>query len=113
MTNREFLNSVIALENAPADVKAHAQTELEKLDARNAKRASQPSKTQVANEPLVKAVREYLEKATEPMCSAEIAEALEMTSNKVAALLKNIEVEVSEKKFNKRKVKAYALVKGE
>ena len=36
-----------------------------------------------------------------------------MTSNKVAALLKNIEVEVSEKKFNKRKVKAYALAKGE
>lgn len=113
MTNREFYNAVIALESAPADVKAHAENEIAKLDARNAKRASTPSKTQVANEPLVQAVREYLEKATEPMCSAEIAEALEMTSNKVAALLKNIEVEVSEKKFNKRKVKAYALVKGE
>lgn len=113
MTNREFFNAVIALESAPADVKAHAENEIAKLDARNAKRASTPSKTQVANEPLVQAVREYLEKATEPMCSAEIAEALEMTSNKVAALLKNIEVEVSEKKFNKRKVKAYALVKGE
>lgn len=113
MTNREFFNAVIALESAPADVKAHAENEIAKLDARNAKRASTPSKTQVANEPLVQAVREYLEKATEPMCSAEIAEALKMTSNKVAALLKNIEVEVSEKKFNKRKVKAYALVKGE
>lgn len=111
MTNREFFNAVIALESAPADVKAHAENEIAKLDARNAKRASTPSKTQVANEPLVQAVREYLEKATEPMCSAEIAEALEMTSNKVAALIKNIEVEVSEKKFNKRKVKAYALVK--
>lgn len=113
MTNREFYNAVIALEEASADVKAHAQTELEKLDARNAKRASQPSKTAVANAPLIQAVREYLKKATEPMCSAEIAEALELTSNKVASLLKNIEVEVSEKKYNKRKVKAYALVKGE
>ena len=113
MTNREFFNAVMAIENVSADVKAHAENEIAKLDARNAKRASTPSKTQVANEPLVKAVREYLEKATEPMCSAEIAEALEMTSNKVAALLKNIEVEVSEKKYNKRKVKAYALVKGE
>lgn len=113
MTNREFLNSVIALEDAPADVKAHAQAELEKLDARNAKRASQPSKTAIANAPLVQAVREYLEKASEPLCSAEIAEALELTSNKVASLLKNIEVEVSEKKYNKRKVKAYALAKGE
>lgn len=113
MTNREFFNAVMAIENVSADVKAHAENEIAKLDARNAKRASTPSKTQVANEPLVKAVREYLAGATEPMCSAEIAEALEMTSNKVAALLKNIEVEVSEKKFNKRKVKAYALVKGE
>lgn len=111
MTNREFLNSIIALESAPADVKAHAQAELEKLDARNAKRASQPSKTQVANEPLIEKVKEYLVSASEPLCSAEIAEALEMTPNKVAALIKNIEVEVSEKKFNKRKVRAYALAK--
>ena len=111
MTNREFLNSIIALESAPADVKAHAENEIAKLDARNAKRASTPSKTQVANAPLIEAVREYLATATEPMCSAEIATALEMTSNKVAALLKNIEVEVSEKKLDKRKVKAYALAK--
>lgn len=111
MTNREFLNTIIALESAPADVKAHAENEIAKLDARNAKRASQPSKTAVANEPLIEKVKEYLASASEPLCSAEIAEALEMTSNKVAALLKNIEVEVSEKKFNKRKVKAYALAK--
>lgn len=111
MTNREFLNAVMAIENVSADVKAHAENEIAKLDARNAKRASTPSKTQVANAPLIEAVREYLTTATEPMCSAEIATALEMTSNKVAALLKNIEVEVSEKTYNKRKVKAYALVK--
>ena len=111
MTNREFLNAVMAIENVSADVKAHAENEIAKLDARNAKRASQPSKTQVANEPLIEKVKEYLASASEPLCSAEIAEALEMTSNKVAALLKNIEVEVSEKKFNKRKVKAYALAK--
>jgi methylphosphotriester-DNA--protein-cysteine methyltransferase len=112
MTNREFYNAIINSE-VSADLKAHAENEIAKLDARNAKRASTPSKTQVANAPLIEAVREYLEKATEPKCSAEIAEALEMTSNKVAALLKNIEVEVSEKHYNKRKVKAYALVKGE
>lgn len=111
MTNREFLNAVMAIENVSADVKAHAENEIAKLDARNAKRASQPSKTAVANAPLIEAVREYLATATEPKCSAEIAAALEMTSNKVAALLKNIEVEVSEKTYNKRKVKAYALAK--
>lgn len=112
MTNREFYNAIINSE-VSADLKAHAENEIAKLDARNAKRASTPSKTAVANAPLIEAVREYLASATEPMCSAEIAAALEMTSNKVAALLKNIEVEVSEKHYNKRKVKAYALVKGE
>lgn len=112
MTNREFFNAIINSE-VSADLKAHAENEIAKLDARNAKRASTPTKTQKENAPLIEAVREYLEKATEPMCSAEIAEALELTSNKVAALLKNIEVEVSEKHYNKRKVKAYALVKGE
>lgn len=112
MTNREFFNAIINSE-VSADLKAHAENEIAKLDARNAKRASTPSKTQVANAPLIEAVKAHLANATEPLCSAEIAEALEMTSNKVAALLKNIEVEVSEKHYNKRKVKAYALVKGE
>ena len=110
MTNREFLNAVKAIENVPADVRAHADNELEKLDARNAKRANQPSKTAVANAPLIEKIKEYLTSTAEPVCSAEIAEALDMTSNKVAALLKNIEgVEVSEKKYNKRKVNAYKL----
>lgn len=113
MTQREFMNAVIAIEGISEEVKAHAENEIAKLDARNAKRASTPSKTQKENAPLIEAVRQYLENADEPMCSAEIAEALEMTSNKVAALIKSIEVEVSEKKFNKRKVKAYSLVKGE
>lgn len=110
MTNREFFNAIINSE-VSADLKAHAENEIAKLDARNAKRASQPSKTAVANEPLIEKVKEHLASASEPLCSAEIAEALEMTSNKVAALIKNIDVEVSEKKFNKRKVKAYALAK--
>lgn len=110
MTNREFLNAVKAIENAPADVKAYAENELEKLNARNAKRANQPSKTAIANAPLIEKVKEYLTSTTEPMCSAEIAEVLGMTSNKVASLLKNIEgIEVSDKKYNKRKVNAYKL----
>ena len=110
MTQREFYNAIIN-SNVSADLIAHAQNEIDKLDARNAKRASQPSKTAVANAPLIEAVREFLANATEPMASAEIAQALELTSNKVAALIKNIEVEVSEKKLDKRKVKAYALAK--
>ena len=127
MTNREFLNAVMNAEivvmntetgeeNAEIaeELKLHAENELAKLDARNAKRASMPSKTALANAPLIEAVKAHLAKAEEPLCAAEIAGALELTSNKVASLIKAMDgVEVSEKHFNKRKVKAYALVKNE
>lgn len=51
MTKREFLNAVIAGKITEKEI-AFAQKEIETLDARNAKRASTPSKTQLANEPL-------------------------------------------------------------
>lgn len=113
MTNREFLNAVMNAEIAE-ELKLHAENELAKLDARNAKRASMPSKTALANAPLIEAVKAHLTEAEEPLCAAEIAGALELTSNKVASLIKTMDgVEVSEKHFNKRKVKAYALAKNE
>ena len=109
MTNREFLNAVMNSEVAE-ELKAHAEKELVKLDARNAKRSSKPSKTQIANEPLIAQIREMLVDANEPLCSAEIGAGLELTSNKVASLVKKIEnIVVTEKKYNKRKVKAYAI----
>lgn len=111
MTNREFLNAIINSTVAD-ELKAHAENEIAKLDARNAKRSSKPSKAQIANEPLIAQLKEILAEADEPMCSAELAVCMEVTSNKVASLIKNIEgVIVGEKKYNKRKVKSYALEK--
>lgn len=51
MTKREFLNAVIAGKITEEEI-AFAQKEIESLNARNAKRAATPSKTQLANEPL-------------------------------------------------------------
>lgn len=110
MTYREFLNAVKTSEVAE-ELKSYADNELVKLDARNAKRSSKPSKTQLANEPLIAQIKEMLIDAKEPLCSAEIAAGLELTSNKVASLIKKIEdVIISEKKYNKRKVKAYSIL---
>lgn len=109
MTNREFLNAIMN-SNVADELKAHAENEIAKLDARNAKRSSKPSKTQIANEPLIAQIKEMLISAEEPLCSAEIAAGLDLTSNKVASLIKKIEnIVVTEKKYNKRKVKAYAI----
>ena len=51
MTKREFLNAVISGKITEEEI-AFAQKEIEALNARNAKRAATPSKTQLANEPL-------------------------------------------------------------
>ena len=88
MTNREFLNAVISAE-INDEVIAHAKESLEKLDIRNAKRSERPSKTQIANEPIIKAIAELL--TNEPMLASEIAEKCEISTQKASALVKKVE----------------------
>ena len=88
MTNREFFNAVISNEITD-EVIAHAKESLEKLDIRNAKRSERPSKTQIANEPIIKAIAELL--TNEPMLASEIAEKCEISTQKASALVKKVE----------------------
>lgn len=88
MTNREFFNAVISAE-INDEVIAHAKESLEKLDIRNAKRAERPSKTQKANEPIIKAIADLL--TNEPMLASEIAEKCEISTQKASALVKKVE----------------------
>lgn len=115
MTTREFLNSIISTEALPADVRDHAKDELAKLDARNAKRASKPSKVAIANEPIKAQIAEYLadKGAT---TSTEIGGAIGISTQKASALLVQMvgdglltseEVKVPKK----GKVKAYRVVR--
>ena len=88
MTQREFYNAVIA-ETKNADLAQFAVEALEKLDVRNAKRAEKPSKVQIANEPIVKAIAEVL--TSEPMRASEIAETLGISVQKASALVKKVD----------------------
>lgn len=88
MTNREFFNAVISAD-INDEVIAHATESLAKLDARNAKRAERPSKTQKANEPIIKAIAEVL--SSEPMRASEIAEKCGISTQKASALVKKVE----------------------
>ena len=88
MTNREFFNAVIANE-ITEDVIAHATSEIAKLDARNAKRASTESKTQIANKPIIEAISRVL--TDEPMLASKIAELCGISVNKASALAKKVE----------------------
>ena len=88
MTQREFYNGVIA-ETTNADLAQFAVEALEKLDARNAKRSEKPSKVQIANAPIIKAIAEVL--TSEPMRASEIAETLGISVQKASALVKKVD----------------------
>ena len=72
MTQRDFLVKVKALVT-DKEVIEKADELLANLDKRNAARSSKPSKTQLKNEPIKKAILEYLAKATVYVPSAVIA----------------------------------------
>ena len=110
MTMREFFTAIISNEITDAIIEK-ATAELEKLDARNEKRASKPSKTAEANGPLITKLEEYLE-GKEPMIASDIASALEMTPNKVASLAKASEkIKTTKTRHKGREVNQYSIEK--
>ena len=88
MTQRDFYNAVIATVDND-ELKAFATDAIAKLDERNAKRASKPSKTQIANEPIIKAITEVL--TSDPMLASKIAELCEISTQKASALVKKVD----------------------
>ena len=93
MTNREFFTAVINKQMDGTEITdemvTFAKEAIEKLDARNAKRAERQTKTQIANEPIIKAIADLL--TSEPMLASEIASALEISTQKASALVKKVE----------------------
>ena len=88
MTQRDFYNAVINA-NINEEMSSFATEAIAKLDERNAKRASKPSKTQIANEPIIKAISEVL--TSEPMLASKIAELCEISTQKASALVKKVD----------------------
>ena len=99
MTNREFYEMVTLFVNDSDLILdknelgerliTKANEEIAKLDARNAKRASTPSKKSLENEPIKAEILEVLGGSEAPMTIGEINEVLGkgFTSQKVSALL--------------------------
>ena len=87
MTNREFYTAVIASVDND-ELKAFATDAIAKLDARNAKRASTPSKKSLENEPIKASIREFLESGSH--LASEIASGLDLSVSKVSALCRQM-----------------------
>ena len=114
MTEREFLNSILKIADLPEGVSEHATERLAKLDERNAKRQSKPSKTALANEPIKVGIVEVLTESGKVMTAAEIGVACEISTNKASALAKQLTdegklIQTEVKVKGKGKVKGYSL----
>ena len=112
MTSREFFEKVMKNE-VDADVIAHAEQSIAKLDKRNADRQAKPSKTALENAPIKVAILEYLVGKSEEVASV-IAENLGISTSKASALCGQLVAEekivATEVKIKgKGKVKGYTL----
>ena len=100
MTNREYLNKVLALAEGNEEMTNETNARIAKLDEQNAKRKTTQTKTQKENEPIANAIIEALGNGA--MLSVDLATAIGQTVNKtngVAGVL------VNEGKLTKAKVK--------
>lgn len=109
MTKREFYELVMTLGNDEAT--SFAQSEIEKLNARNERRSSQPNKRQKENEP-IKA--QIVASIGDGMTAKTIGETVGISTQKASALcrqlVENGTFSATEEKVDKRKVKVYRLV---
>lgn len=108
MTNREMFVAIIN-GDVNEEVIAKVNEELAKLDARNAKRRDMVSKKALENAPIIEAIKNVL--TDEPQTATEIAEKVEISTQKASALLKQIDgLTISDVKVKgKGTRKAYSL----
>ena len=86
MTNREFYTAIIGNPNVADDLKAYAQSEINKLDVRNDKRKNTQTKAQKENEGVMTSILEHL--ANGSAVASEIGSALGISTQKASALCK-------------------------
>ena len=109
MTNREFLNAVIAL-SASEEITEHAKAMIASLDKRNAARTSKPSKTQLENAPIKEAILNVIAEMNAEVSASELHERLNISVQKASSLCRQL-VEEGRLSKGERKEKGKGLVK--
>lgn len=109
MTNREFLNAVIAL-SVSEEITEHAKAMIASLDKRNVARTSKPSKTQLENAPIKEAILGIIAEMNAEVSASDLHERLNISVQKASSLCRQL---VEEGKLSKgeRKEKGKGLVK--
>lgn len=87
MTNREFYTA-ISNGTMNDEIVAHAIAALEKMDAVNEARKNKPSKTAIANAPILEAITGVL--TGDPQTAADIAAQVGVSTQKASSLLRQL-----------------------
>ena len=100
MTEREYYTKVLAIKDIPEEMKTATQERLAKLDAKNEKRKTTPTKIQKENEPIAQAILAELAKGE--MLGIDLATAIGQSTSKTNGVALNL---VKEGKITSTKVK--------
>ena len=88
MTEREFMEKVIAI--GDAELIEFAQKKLDKINERNAKRASTPTKSQIANMKIKEDIRKFFAENEGSYFATEISESIGVSRPMVSALMRQL-----------------------
>lgn len=92
MTKREMFEAIVN-GTISDEIVAMAQSEIDKMDARNAKRSASPSKTAVANEPIKEKIVAWLETlygVDGPKMASEVGEGVGISTSKASSLCRQL-----------------------
>lgn len=92
MTNREFYEEIIK-SGVSETLVEFAENAIAKLDEKNKKRSSKPTKIQLENAPLKAMIVDYLTENSGRFTENELGVVLETTHNKAGALARQLEKE--------------------
>ena len=93
MTQRDYYNAILALENLPTDIAEFVKGRIEALDKKSGKASGKPTATQVAN----KGIKNAIVEGMTPNMSYTITDIIksipacaELTNQKVSALVRQL-----------------------
>jgi len=92
MTQREFFTAIVN-SDLNEELTTFASEAISKLDARNAKRASKPSKKSIENVPIRAHIVGFLEENEGSHLASEIAKAVDISTQKASALCRQMVLE--------------------
>ena len=96
MTQRDYYNAILALDNLPTEIEVFVKGRIEALDKKSGKASGKPTATQIAN----KGIKDAIVEGMEPNMAYSITDLIktvpacaDLTNQKVSALVRQLKDE--------------------